>query len=87
MYIKNKKNFRKFIKFPDLEISQISTPNFLTPELTSLTPQVETAKKWSICKISFKNIEKNLNFNSRIWKIYNQGTHITKYLGFRRPSR
>jgi hypothetical protein len=69
MYIKNKKKFLKFIKFPDLKISQISTPNFLTPELTSLTPQVETAIKWSICKISFKNIDKNLNLNSRICRL------------------
>jgi hypothetical protein len=40
----------------------------LTPqvELGKITPQVEPAKKWSICEISIENCEKIKNVNSRI---------------------
>jgi hypothetical protein len=55
----------------------------LTPQqaLELITPQQAPATTGSISKFSYQNFEKVKIFNSRIWKIDDQGTHITKYLG------
>ena len=50
-------------------------------ELELITPQQESAPRRPIWKFSYQNFEKVKIFNSRIWKIDVQGTHITKYLG------
>ena len=61
----------------------------LTPqqELGLITPQQESAPRRPISKFSYQKFEKVKIFNSRIWKIYVQGTHITKYLGICHASR
>ena len=62
---------------------RLSTLFRLTPQqaLELITPQQAPATTGSISKFSYQNFEKVKIFNSRIWKIYVQGSHITKYLG------
>jgi hypothetical protein len=73
---KSKKKFGKSSFF------RIVGGGSLTPQqaLELITPQQAPATTGSISKFSYQKFEKVKIFNSRIWMIDVQGTHITKYL-------